>query len=41
MPGEKPLKVKKHPLDVAKQYVETYSSSYVAAQDPEESLENQ
>ena len=27
---------KNHPLDVAKKYVETYSSSNAAAQDPEE-----
>ena len=31
---EKPLK--NHPLDVAKKYVETYSSSNAAARDPEE-----
>ena len=31
---EKPLK--NHPLNVAKKYVETYSSSNAAAQDPEE-----
>ena len=31
---EKPLK--NHPLDVAKKYVETYSSSNSAAQDPKE-----
>ena len=32
---EKPLK-KNHPLEVAKKYVETYSSSNAAAHDPEE-----
>ena len=31
---EKPLK--NHPLDVAKKYVETYSSSNAAARDPDE-----
>jgi len=31
---EKPLK--NHPLDVAKKYVETYSSSNAAARNPEE-----
>ena len=30
---------KNHPLDVAKKYVETYSSSNAAAQDPEERVQ--
>ena len=31
--------LKNHPLDVAKKYVETYSSSNAAAQDPEERVQ--
>ena len=34
---EKPLK--NHPLEVAKKYVETYSSSNAAAHDPEERVQ--
>ena len=37
-PDKKKKTLKNHPLDVAEKYVETYSSSNAAAQDPEEMI---